>query len=219
MNITISENIKQHCPKLTLATLLCEVSNRETSAELWNEMEVECRRIAENYKIEDINKGTAIAATRKMYKDLGKDPNRYRPSAEALCRRIVREIPVYRVNALVDIINIVSIRSGFSIGGFDADLIQGNLELGVGRSEDHFEAIGRGVLNVENLPLYRDEIGGIGTPTSDHERTKISLETKHLLVIINGYSGKENLEETVEFLLEQLRKHLSLKNYKVEYIY
>jgi hypothetical protein len=109
--------------------------------------------------LEDINKRIAIAATRRVYKALGKDPNRYRPSAEALCRRIVRDIPVYRVSLLVDIINLVSIRSGFSIGGFDLTKIQGDLRLGVGTAEDEFEAIGRGLLNIEGLPVYRDAVG------------------------------------------------------------
>ena len=85
--------------------------------------------------------------------------------------------------------NIVSIQSGFSIGGFDAYKIKGNVELGVGTADDEFEAIGRGMLNVEGLPLYLDSIGGIGTPTSDNERTKISVEMRNLLMIINGYSG------------------------------
>ncbi len=84
-------------------------------------------------KIEDINKWTPIFATRQAYKRLGKDPNRYRPSAEALRRRILRGLPLYKIDTLVDIVNLVSIRSGYSIGGFDADKIVGGLELGVGK--------------------------------------------------------------------------------------
>lgn len=86
-------------------------------------MDIEASRIKSLYAIEEINKRPEIAATRNIYKSLGKDPNRYRPSAEALCRRIVRDIPVYKVSTLVDIINLVSIRNGFSIGGFDIDKI------------------------------------------------------------------------------------------------
>ena len=65
----------------------------------------------------------------QAYKRLGKDPNRYRPSAEALRRRILRGLPLYKIDTLVDIVNLVSIRSGYSIGGFDADKIVGGLEL------------------------------------------------------------------------------------------
>ena len=218
MKIFVSSKIKENCPELKLAIIMCKVRNLETSAELWQEMESEIQRIKSTYSIEEINKRPEIAATRHAYKLLGKEPNRYRPSAEALCRRIVREIEIYKVSTLVDIINLVSIRSGFSIGGFDAAKIQGNVELGVGTANDEFEAIGRGLLNVEGLPLYRDEIGGIGTPTSDNERTKISAETTSLLMIINGYSGKKGLQEAVNHSQGLLEKYAGLKEFAVQWI-
>jgi DNA/RNA-binding domain of Phe-tRNA-synthetase-like protein len=108
---------------------------------------------------------------------------------------------------LVDLINFVSLKTGYSIGGFDYDKIQGNLVLGIGTAGEKFEAIGRGLLNIEGLPVYRDEVGGIGTPTSDEERTKITGETTHLLMIINGYSGREGLEEATDFSVELLKKY------------
>ena len=165
MKISVSETIKKVCPQLKLAILYAEVKNSYSSDGFWSEIEKEIELIKTNYRIDQINQRPCIAATRRVYKVLGKDPNRYRPSAEALCRRIVRDIPLYRVSTLVDHINLVSIRSGFSIGGFDCDKIQGDVELGVGTTNDEFEAIGRGSLNVEGLPLYRDRVGGIGTPT------------------------------------------------------
>ena len=86
----------------------------------------------------------------------------------------MRGIPLYQIDTLVDLINLVSLRTGHSIGGFDTDKIQGtHLELGIGKAGEPFEGIGRGVLNIEGLPVYRDSFGGIGTPTSDHERTKM----------------------------------------------
>ncbi len=218
MEITISDTIRKACPEMKLAVITCEVTNTPSSSGLWVEMEAEILRISATYTLEQINKRQEIAATRNIYKKLGKDPNRYRPSAEALCRRIVRGIPVYRVSTLVDIINLVSIRSGFSIGGFDWNKIQGDIELGVGTDEDIFDAIGRGILNVEGLPLYRDQSGGIGTPTSDHERTKISESTTHLMMIINDYSGKLQLQNAVEHALELLEKYAELKKSEVTWI-
>ena len=218
MKISISNKIREVCPQLQLGIIRCHVYNSATGNEFWKEMEAEMLQIASTFSIEDINKRPAIAATRKVYKQLGKDPNRYRPSAEALCRRIIRGIDIYKVSTLVDVINLVSIRSGYSIGGFDAAKIQGDVELGVGTHEDVFEAIGRGLLNVEGLPLYRDSAGGIGTPTSDNERTKISDNTTDLLLIINGYSGAEGLEKSVEHAEELLKKYAGMTNWQVEYI-
>jgi DNA/RNA-binding domain of Phe-tRNA-synthetase-like protein len=219
MNILISNKIREACPQLVLATITCEVKNAETSSEFWSEMEAEIQRIKSVYALEEINKRPEIAATRKVYKMLGKDPNRYRPSAEALCRRILREIPIYKVSTLVDVINLVSIRSGFSIGGFDLEKIEGEeIRLEVGSSDDEFEAIGRGLLNVEGLPLYKDKTGGIGTPTSDNERTKISADTTRLLMIINGYSGRFGLQDAVDFSIELLGKYAELAKVQVHFI-
>jgi DNA/RNA-binding domain of Phe-tRNA-synthetase-like protein len=151
-----------------------------------------------------------IAATREAYKRCGKDPGRYRPSAEALRRRLLRDIPLYQIDTLVDLINLVSLRTGYSIGGFDADKIAGtDIELGVGRAGEPFEGIGRGVLNIEGLPVYRDANGGIGTPTSDNERTKMSVDTRRILAIVNGYSGSEGLAEAAQMIQELLRKYAS----------
>ena len=219
MDIVISNKMREACPQLVLATIICEVKNSDTSSEFWSEMEAEIQRIKSVCALEEINKRPEIAATRKVYKILGKDPNRYRPSAEALCRRILREIPIYKVSTLVDVINLVSIRSGFSIGGFDLEKIEGEeIRLVVGTTDDEFEAIGRGPLNVEGLPLYKDKTGGIGTPTSDNERTKISADTTRPLMIINGYSGRSGLQDAVDFSIELLGKYAELANLKVHFI-
>ena len=80
--------------------------------------------------------------------------------------------------------------------------------LGIGREGEPYEGIGRGPLNIAGLPVYRDALGGIGTPTSDHERTKLSLETKRLLTIVNGYDGnRENVLACAAFLQDLLRRY------------
>ena len=140
-------------------------------------------------------------------------------SSEALRRRILRELPLYKVDTLVDLINLVSIRSGYSIGGFDADKIAGgSLVLGVGREGEVYHGIGRGELNIAGLPVYRDAVGGVGTPTSDEERTKIGLDTTRLLMIINGYSGLEGLEAAGKYAVGLLSKYVSAINMEVELI-
>ena len=131
-------------------------------------------------------------------------------------RRILRELPLYKVDTLVDLINLVSIRSGYSIGGFDADKIAGgSLVLGVGREGEIYHGIGRGELNIAGLPVYRDAVGGVGTPTSDEERTKIGLDTTHLLMIINGYSG---LEAAGKYAVGLLSKYVSAINMEAELV-
>ncbi|ADV43424.1 B3/4 domain-containing protein [Bacteroides helcogenes] len=206
--ISVSDEIRKYCPSFRGVAVYAEVTNTIFCEELWNEIDVFTRKLVSTTCAEDIKLQPVIAATREAYKRCGKDPSRYRPSAEALRRRLVRGLALYRINTLVDIINLVSLCTGYSIGGFDTDKIQGdNLELGIGHTDEPFEGIGRGVLNIERLPVYRDRAGGIGTPTSDHERTKLDLETCHILAIINGYNGSEGLEEAAKMIQDLLRKY------------
>lgn len=219
VHITISEQVAEACPFLKVAVVSCEVANTDTDDTLWQEIaDFECV-FRETFRIEDVNKRTAIQATRSAYKRLGKDPNRYRPSAESLCRRILKGLSLYKINTLVDLINLVSLKTGYSIGGFDEAKINGNeLVLGVGEAAEVFHGIGRGVLNIEGLPVYRDGSGGIGTPTSDEERTKIGTSTTRLLMIINGYSGKDGLEDAVAYSVDLLKRYAQATHVEIQYI-
>lgn len=212
IEIIVSEKIKNSCPDFTGAAILAEIQNTKHDDSLWQKIDFLSEEIKLTIEIADIRHDINIAATREAYKTFGKDPNRYRPSAEALKRRILRDLPLYQIDTAVDLINLVSLKTGYSIGGFDFDKIQGtSLELGVGEAEESFEAIGRGILNIEGLPVYRDVVGGIGTPTSDEERTKLSLDTKRILVLINGYSGAQGLEEAADYTIQLLKEHVSAK--------
>lgn len=218
IHVSISEEIAKACPDLHVAVVECDVVNTVSDEQLWKEITEVETHIRTTCKLEDINKFPPIQATRQAYKRLGKDPNRYRPSAEALRRRILRELPLYKIDTLVDIINLLSIQSGYSIGGFDAGKIDGNLVLGVGREGDIYHGIGRGELNIAGLPVYRDNQGGVGTPTSDEERTKIDMNTGKLLMIINGYSGKEGLQEALTYGVSLLTRYVSTTNLEMELI-
>ena len=219
MNIEIEDIIKNVAPHLQVVAIEADVINCDTPDDFWTELTQEALRIAQRYDLSQINKRPGIAATRAAYKALGKEPNRYRPSSEALCRRAVKGMELYRINVLVDIINLISMRSGYSIGGFDADCIQGDLlRLGAGRAGEVFNAIGRGQLNIEGLPLYRDAVGGIGTPTSDEERTKLSIATRRLLMCINIYQEEMPIGDVVDLSCQLLERYCQATNITVKYV-
>ena len=213
MKITVSEEIRKACPGFAGIAVSASVRNTAYNEALWKNIDEFTRLYREKYTVDSIKDMPAIRATREAYKKCGKDPSRYRPSGEALCRRILRGIPLYQIDTLVDLINLVSIRYGYSIGGFDADKFEGDsLTLGIGKAGEPYEGIGRGELNIEGMPVYRDAIGGVGTPTSDNERTKLGLETTRLLTIINGYSGKEGLREAADYMVELLKEFASAED-------
>lgn len=216
MKVKVLTEIKQACPQFAGIAIAATVKNTSYSEALWQKIDEFTSCYRRKYTIDSIKDMPAIRATREAYKRCGKDPSRYRPSGEALCRRILRGIPLYQIDTLVDLINLVSIRYGYSIGGFDADKFEGDiLTLGIGKAGEPYEGIGRGELNIEGMPVYRDAKGGVGTPTSDHERTKLGLETVHLFTIINGYSGKEGLSDAANYMVELLKKFVSAEEVQI----
>ena len=145
--------------------------------------------IGQKLPLERIQHLPAIGTTRQAYKALGKDPSRYRPSAEALLRRVVQGKGLYRVNNVVDALNLVSVTSGYSIGGYDAEKIVGDITFGKGRTGEPYDAIGRGALNIEGLPVLRDETGAFGSPTSDSLRTMVAEDTRYFLAVFFDFCG------------------------------
>lgn len=210
-NILFSPEIAQACPDLCVCTLEAEVINTPYCAELWQEIMIEEQRLSTCFTPDTLKGRSGIEATRRAYRALGKDPSRYRPSNEALVRRYLQGKSLYQVNTLADITNLASIHFGYSIGGFDADKIKGEtLTLGVGRNGEPYEGIGRGPLNIEFMPVYRDEIGGIGTPTSDNERTKLDVTSRRILFIVNAYDGnREQAFLCADYMRELVKKYAS----------
>jgi DNA/RNA-binding domain of Phe-tRNA-synthetase-like protein len=137
---------------------------------------------------------------------LGKDPSRYRPSAEALTRRVVNGKGLYWINNVVDLLYLVSLESGFSIGGYDAEKIEGDVWFGIGKEDEPYQAIGRGQLNIADLPLFRDNLGAFGSPTSDSLRTMVTAETTEFLMIIIDFSGRQDLDTAEHRAIELFEK-------------
>ncbi len=209
MNIIVSNEIEQVCPDFVGAAVESHGVNSEYCAPLWEEIRELTERFKATLTTESLKQLPSIEATRRVYRACGKDPSRYRPASEALIRRVLQGKDLYQIDTFVDLINLASIAYGYSIGGFDADKFVGDtLTLGIGRAGEPYEGIGRGMINIEGLPVYRDAEGGVGTPTSDHERTKITLSTTHLLVLINGYDGnRERVVANAEFIRQLLRRY------------
>lgn len=218
MKVIVSDEIESVCPGFVGAMVEADVQNSEFSAALWAEIDEIGRQCKEQYTTETVKRMPGIEATRRVYRACGKDPSRYRPASEALIRRILQGKDLYKINTLVDLINLASIKFGYSIGGFDADKFVGDtLTLGVGQEGEPYEGIGRGMINIAGLPVYRDRKGGVGTPTSDNERTKISLSTTRLLVLINGYDGNEDsVKANAEYLITIIEKYAHGNNARYE---
>lgn len=206
--ITIDSTLKELWPDSALGCIQCRVIVEESSKALLGELEQECRHIQSMIeKVPDIPKREKIAATRSAYKAFGKEPSRYRNSAEAMCRRIVQGKGLYHINNVVETNNLYSIRSGYSLGAYDVSKIQGSILWQVAPSGSHYRGIGKDQINVEYLPVFTDILGPFGNPTSDSNRTRVTELTRDLLMVIFSFTGTRTLPRDLEDLTHLLQTY------------
>lgn len=214
LHIVVSPELLAFVPHYRGCAITAHVKNSPTSAQLWAEVERLSADLREHYDTSTIKERAGIRETRAAYRAIGKDPSRYRPSCEQLCRRVLQGKDLYSIDTLVDLGNAVSIWSGYSTAVVDTNKLSGNtVTLGIGREGEPYEAIGRGVLNIHRLPVFRDSIGAFATPTSDSVRTECESSTSEVLIIINAYDGsKPRLQAATDYTLELLSRFTHAKN-------
>lgn len=214
IQINISEALKTACPNFTLGCIECDVSIQIEQPELWKRIAQALQELETSLTPESIRLHPNIKNARAGYKKLGKDPSRYRLSSEALLRRVVKGKGIYKINNVVDSLNLVSITSGYSIGGFDAAKIEGSIAVGIGQANEPYQAIGRGQLNIQYLPTFRDTISAFGTPTSDSMRTRVTEKTTRFLMAIVDFDRHIDLEKTMDFSIEVLTEFANGQNFE-----
>ncbi len=180
--IQIGKELKTRCPQAHLALLQCKVSVCKTEGDLLTQFNEKIAELAE-VELSNANKRESIQNTRVAYKALGKDPGRYRNSCEAMCRRIAKDRGLYYVNNVVDINNLLSISTGYSMGTYDVSQISGGITWERAEEGTEYQGIGKDVLNISFLPALFDELGAFGNPTSDNTRAMIGENTKEILLV------------------------------------
>lgn len=195
--IAVSSEFAERGLNVALGCLRCRV-NPQAAANGLDAALVETLETARGRVFETpIAEWPAIAGTRRAYRALGKDPARYRPSAEALLRRVKQNRDLYRINPVVDVNNLISIRTGYSIGCYDSNRIDGPIVFRRAGAGESYRGIGRADLNLEGLPVFADRQGPFGSPTSDSERTRIAGDTRDILMILIGFEDTQELREAM----------------------
>ncbi len=204
--INISDALRTKCPNLRLGCVLADVKIQSENEQLWERINGKTAELAQAIPLEEISQLPNIYHTREAYKALGKKPGRYRSSAEAMLRRIVPGKGLYKINNAVDLLNLVSITTQYSIGGYDANKIQGDILFDIGQEGEPYNAIGRGDLNIANLPTFRDEHSAFGSPTSDSVRTSVTDQTPKFLMLIIDFGQTDQIETALQLSEELLKK-------------
>jgi len=216
--LAIDPALKQKCPRIALGFLTAQVITRETATRLLGEMK---SREAEILKLPEpraILESPKILATRAGYKALGKDPARYRGSAEALLRRILSGKGFPQINAVVDIINLVSVESRLPIGLYDLVHVKGDIVFRAGRAGETYKGIGKYDLNLEGLPVFCDDAGPHGSPTSDSERTMVTSATAHVAAVLISFGGPEGLQTSCERMAALFTQYAEGKDAQIEIV-
>jgi DNA/RNA-binding domain of Phe-tRNA-synthetase-like protein len=194
MKLSIDSGLKKKCPTVALGCVTAHVRTGDSSLELLAELDLCEGGILKNADPRAILEAPAISATRAGYRALGKDPARYRGSAEALLRRIISGKHFPSINSVVDIINLVSVESRLPIGLYDLAKVQGDIVFRGGRRGETYKGIGKFDLNLEDLPVFCDTAGPHGSPTSDSERTMVTSSTENVAAILISFGGPQPLE-------------------------
>ncbi|HSB61889.1 MAG TPA: phenylalanine--tRNA ligase beta subunit-related protein, partial [Vicinamibacteria bacterium] len=160
------------------------VSVRERDEALVAEVDRACRELRERYGDGRSSEVPGAADARTLYKALGLDPTKTRPSNEALLRRALKGEPLYRISTLVDALNLCSLRYQLPFGLYDRDRVRPPVRLRLGGPGESYEGIRKGPVHVESRPVLVDAAGPFGNPTSDSARTMVTLETRNALVVV-----------------------------------
>jgi len=217
MKVLIDDNLKKANPDLKLGIVFATVEVTGHDDILWQEIDV-CIKNISKINLDQVPHLLPIKGVRDTYKMLGKDPVRYRGSSEALLRRIIQDKGLYKVNTVVDINNLVSLETMHPVGVYDLNNIVSPVVFRVGASGESYKGIGKEIINIAELPVFADESGPFGSPTSDSERAMITEKTKNIMMVVIAFCKDSNLEKSLSRVAILLKKYVAARDIETEVI-
>jgi DNA/RNA-binding domain of Phe-tRNA-synthetase-like protein len=130
------------------------------------------------------NPPAEVASVRTMYKKVGIDPTKTRPSNEALLRRVRKGDTIPRINSAVDIVNWCSLEFQLPYGLYDLSKVTGPVTMRLGAEGESYPGIRKDDVNVGGRITVADSVGAFGNPTSDSARTMVTPTATELLVVV-----------------------------------
>ncbi|RXJ00628.1 hypothetical protein DS745_11220 [Anaerobacillus alkaliphilus] len=206
MIITIHEELKTLAPNFKVGVIsYSNINVHHSSSEIQLDVKAICDRQQLYQNVTDI---VGIKEGRQLFKMIGTDPSKYRPSSEALLRRVLKGDPVPSIHSAADVNNLFSIKYAIPIGIYDFDKLSLPIEIRVGDENDLYEAINNRETNMKSKLLSADKIGPFGSPIVDSKRTMVTPETKNALQII--YFHPELPQESLNSITEEIKDYFLL---------
>lgn len=213
--IKIDEKLLNLEEQITLGVLTAKVHVESSCDEIIKILKDEETRVStftlDNYRNDALN------ASRAVYKKLGKDPSRYRVSSDSLFRRLIKNKGLYYVNNVVDINNIISLRTLWSVGAYDLSKVVGPVKYQEG-GDEAYEGIGRGKLNINHLPVLSDDCGPFGSATSDSIRTMVTGDTEAVMMVIHGFGDAGQMESMLDDMKTYLMDYAQASDVNISLI-
>jgi DNA/RNA-binding domain of Phe-tRNA-synthetase-like protein len=204
MNLTIDPAITLKLGFLHLTDCRI-VASSEALLKIYDEVANTAR---ERFAGTPLGEHPVAGGVRRLFKSAGIDPSRYRPSGEALVRRILKGQGLYHINCIVDINNICSIESLFPLGAYDREHIIGDVNIRLGASDEVYRGIGKEI-NIAGKLVSADGEGAFGSPIADSDRTKISENTREVLVLLYAPESTDDgdIRDTLNRFAELASEH------------
>lgn len=203
-------------PEIRLGCLRFTARVREPDERFWSEMEEtylpQVRAAIDGKGWSEI---PGVRGSRLMYKAFGRNPGRYRVSSEALMRRVRRSDPLYRINSVVDVNNLISVQSGLSVGSYDLEKVHGNIVMRRGAAGETYPGIGKDAIDLENLLVLTDDLGAFGSSMSDSTRSMVTLETRDVLVVLHCFENDMDLPALLEETKTAFETYADVQNVEI----
>jgi len=185
MNVRLDSSVACQLPGLSLGVLLYDnVSVSDSPKMLQGRINFFVEKLRLEHDLSRLSEVEGIAEWRSSFKKLGTDPSRYRPSSEALIRRLLQGNPFSWINSAVDVNNFFSILYALPLGIYDRDKLTGDVVCRVGQAEDRYDGLNGREVHMENKLLLADGRGPFGSPIVDSRRSCVTEQSKNLLQVI-----------------------------------
>ena len=210
MNVTIDQNLYTVYPEIRLGLLHFHAEVKGPEERFWSYMDEvvlpEVRTAIEGKAWSEI---PGIRGSRAAYKAFGRNPGRYRVSSESLIRRVRRGDELYHINSVVDVNNLISVKSGLSVGSYDLGKVRGAITLRKAEQGEGYTGIGKDFLDMENMLVLADDEGIFGSTMSDSTRTMVTEDAKEILVVLYCFEDDIDLDALMTEAREAFEQYAS----------
>ena len=197
--VKIDPKLKTVYPEIRLGVMQFTAVVRQPDPQFWahmdNEVLPQVRQAIEGKEWGEI---PGIRGSRAAYKAFSRNPGRYRVSYEALIRRVRRGDELYHINSVVDVNNLLSVKSGLSVGSYDLDKLHGAVTLRKAEAGEGYTGIGKSFIDMENMLVLADADGIFGSSMSDSTRAMVTEATRNVLVVVYCFENDIDLPALLE---------------------